>query len=71
MDRCPGKRERLETRVTADQKRLIERGARLRRTCVTDFLAGTAQQAASENIKQFEVLRLRAGRRRAQALRFK
>ncbi|MGO9274437.1 MAG: DUF1778 domain-containing protein [Terriglobia bacterium] len=59
LDRRPRKRERLEARVTADQKRLIERAAQLRGTSVTDFLVGTAQQAASETIKDFEVLNLR------------
>jgi len=59
VDRRPRKRERLEARVTADQKRLIERAAQLRGTSVTDFLVATAQQAASEMIRDFEMLELR------------
>jgi uncharacterized protein (DUF1778 family) len=53
------KRERLEARVTMDQKRLIARAANLRGTSVTDFIVISAQQAANETIKDFEMLRLR------------
>ncbi len=59
VDRRPRKRERLEARVTANQKRLIERAAQLRETSVTDFLVGTALQAASGTIRDFEMLELR------------
>ena len=52
------KRERLEARVTLDQKRLISRAANLRGTSVTDFLLLSAQQAAKETIREFEMLRL-------------
>jgi len=53
------KRERLEARVTLGQKRLIARAANLRGTSVTDFLVVSAQQAARETIKDFEMLSLR------------
>jgi uncharacterized protein (DUF1778 family) len=53
------KRERLEARVTLDQKRLIARAAKLRGTSVTDFVVVSAQQAAKETIKDFEMLSLR------------
>jgi uncharacterized protein (DUF1778 family) len=53
------KRERLEARVTVDQKRLIARAANLRGTSVTDFVVVSAQQAAKETIKDYEMLRLR------------
>lgn len=53
------KLSRLEARVTADQKRLIERAAHLRGTTVTDFVVVSAQQAATETIKEFESLVLR------------
>ncbi|HMD96134.1 MAG TPA: DUF1778 domain-containing protein [Terriglobia bacterium] len=59
VNRRPRRRARLEARVTADQKRLIERAAQLRGTSVTDFLVATAQQAANETIKDFETLNLR------------
>ncbi len=57
--RPPRKRERLEARVTVDQKRLIARAAHLRGTSVTDFVVVSAQQAAKETIKDFETLSLR------------
>lgn len=53
------KRERLEARLTVDQKRLIARAAKLRGTSVTDFVVASAQQAAKETIEDFEILRLR------------
>lgn len=53
------KKERLEARITPDQKRLIERAAELRGTTVTEFVVASAQQAAADIIKDFEVLTLR------------
>ena len=53
------KQERLEARVTRDQKLLIERAARIRGTSVTNFVLVSAQEAAAETIKDFEVLTLR------------
>ena len=53
------KEQRLEARVTLEQKRLIERAATLRGTTVTDFVVASAQEAATNTIKDFEVLHLR------------
>ena len=53
------KLERLEARVTREQKRMIERAAELRGTSVTEFVVLSAQQAATKTIKDFETLRLR------------
>ena len=53
------KQQRLEARITPDQKRLIERAAELRGTTVTEFVVASAQQAAADTIKDFEVLTLR------------
>src|SRR5437868_7816950 len=53
------KQERLEARVTRAQKLMIERAARLRGTSVTNFVILSAQEAAAETIKDFEVLTLR------------
>ncbi len=53
------KLERLEARVTREQKRIIERAAELRGTSVTEFVVVSAQQAATKTIKGFETLRLR------------
>src|SRR5947209_9692318 len=64
ISRSP-KQERLEARVTPDQKRLIERAAQLRGTTVTEFVVVSAQQAAREIIKDFEMLSLRGEAREA------
>ncbi len=53
------KRERLEARISASQKRLIERAAKLRGTSVTDFVVLSAHQAAKDVIQDLEVLHLR------------
>lgn len=53
------KEQRLEARVTPEQKRLIERAATLRGTTVTEFVVASAQEAAANTIKEFEVLHLR------------
>lgn len=52
------KEARLEARVTKDQKRLIERAARLNGTSVTDFLVASAQKAAADTVRDFEILTL-------------
>jgi uncharacterized protein (DUF1778 family) len=57
--RHSSKRERLEARVTKDQKRIIERAAEIRGTTLTDFILVSAQQAATQTIKDFEMLTLR------------
>ena len=41
--------ERLETRVTAEQKRLIERAAALQGRTVTDFVLTSVQDAAQRH----------------------
>lgn len=53
------KDERLEVRVTPDQKRLVERAAELRGSRVTEFGVADAQQAAAETTRDFETLALR------------
>jgi len=42
--------ERLETRVTAEQKRLIEQAAALQGRTLTDFVLTSAQEAARRTI---------------------
>ena len=49
---------RLETRVTADQKRLIERAAALQGRSVTDFVLTSVQDAAQRAIEQSQRLDL-------------
>jgi uncharacterized protein (DUF1778 family) len=50
--------ERLETRVTADQKRLIERAAALQGRTVTDFVLTSVQEAARRAIDAHQRLEL-------------
>ena len=52
------KEARLEARVTPERKRLIARAAALRGFSVTEFVVASAQQAASNAIKEFELLTL-------------
>ncbi len=47
---------RLETRVRADQKRLIERAAALRGVTLTDFVIGTVHEAAARALDEHEVM---------------
>ncbi len=57
--RRPPKADRLEARVTPEQKQIIARAAALRGSSVTEFIIASAQQAAAETIKEFEVMTLR------------
>jgi len=50
--------ERLETRVTADQKNLIERAAALQGRTVTDFVLTSVQDAARRAIEEHQRLDL-------------
>jgi uncharacterized protein (DUF1778 family) len=57
--RAPVRSERLEIRVTPDQKKEIERAAKIRGTSVTDFAVNKLQEAAREIIQETESFRLR------------
>jgi len=50
--------ERVEARVTPDQKRLLERAAALEGRSLTDFVLSSAQAAAAETISRHELLEL-------------
>ncbi len=50
--------ERLETRVTADQKRLIEHAAALQGRTLTDFVLTSVQDAARRAIEEHQHLEL-------------
>lgn len=50
--------ERLETRVTAEQKSLIERAAALQGRSVTDFVLTSVQDAARRTIEEHSQLAL-------------
>lgn len=50
--------ERVEARVTAEQKKLLERAAALEGRSLTDFVVSSAQAAAAITISRHELLRL-------------
>jgi|SRR5205823_9095801 len=52
------RQERLEARIPAAQKRILERAASLRGTSLTDFVLASAHEAATRTIKDFETLSL-------------
>ncbi len=54
------KRERLEARVTPEQKALFERAAQLQGRTLTDFMVATLHEAAKRTIRDHEVLTLSA-----------
>ncbi len=50
--------ERLEARLTAEQKRLVERAAALQGRTVTDFVLSSVQDAAQKAIETYEQITL-------------
>lgn len=56
---------RLEARITAAQKELIERAAGYQGRTVSDFVVHTVQEAAKAVIRDHEVLRLSTAQSRA------
>jgi len=52
------KKERLEARLTPDQKKHIEQAARIKGTSVSDFVVLSASDAAVRAIREQEVLTL-------------
>lgn len=50
--------ERLEARVTADQKALIEHAAALEGRSITDFVLTSVQEAAKRSIAEHEAVKL-------------
>jgi uncharacterized protein (DUF1778 family) len=50
------KDERLEVRVTSQQKRMIERAAEVRGTSMTDLIVASVLDAASKAIKDHDIL---------------
>ena len=53
--------ERLEARITAKQKKLLERAAALEGRSLTDFVLSSAQAAAAATISRHELLELIPG----------
>lgn len=50
--------ERVEARITLQQKKLLERAAALDGRTLTDFVLSSAQAAAAETIARHELLEL-------------
>jgi len=50
------RKERLEARLTPEQKKHIERAARIKGTSVSDFVVLSADDAAVRTIREQEVL---------------
>jgi uncharacterized protein (DUF1778 family) len=50
------KLERLEARVTSEQKRMIERAAEVRGTSMTDLIVVSVLEAATKAIKDHDTL---------------
>ena len=57
--------ERLEARITADQKLLIQRAADLEGRSVTDFVIASVQEAARRAVEAHETIVLDAAESRA------
>ena len=54
------KRERLEARITPEQKELLQRAAALEGASLSDFVVRSAQRAAEQTIRDHAVLTLSA-----------
>jgi uncharacterized protein (DUF1778 family) len=55
-----GKKERLEARVSAEQKELFMRAAALQGSTLTEFVVRSLQEAASRTIREHEIMELTA-----------
>jgi uncharacterized protein (DUF1778 family) len=54
------KRERLEARISPEQKALFQRAADLSGRSLTDFVVSSVQAAAEEAIERHQIIRLSA-----------
>ena len=63
VDRTRG--ERLEARITRDQKALIQRAAELEGRSVTDYVVSSVQDAAKRTVEAHDVTVLSAAQSRA------
>ena len=57
--------ERLEARITADQKALIQRAAELEGRSLTDYVVSSVQDAAKRTVEAHDVIVLSAADSRA------
>src|SRR4051794_29366575 len=58
MAKTAARRDRIEARVSAEQKALLQRAADLSGCTLTEFVVKSAQAAAEETIRTYEVIRL-------------
>ena len=63
VDRARG--ERLEARITIEQKALIQRAADLEGRSLTDYVVSTVQDAARRTVEAHDVMVLSAAQSRA------
>jgi uncharacterized protein (DUF1778 family) len=56
MVRATAKRERLEARITPEQKALLQQAARLQGRRLTDFVVASAQAAAEATIREHQIV---------------
>jgi len=54
------KQERLEARITPEQKELLQQAAALEGTSLTDFVVRSAQRAAEQSIRDHALIALTA-----------
>ena len=59
-DRDNAKKERLEARITTDQKTLFLRAASLTGRSLTDFVVASAQEKAMSTVREYEAMTLSA-----------
>ncbi len=62
--KSPARDQRLDARVTREEKEAIEEAARLRGTSASDFLRMAAKEAALHTIRESETLTLAQNSRR-------
>ncbi len=55
-----GRKERLEARVTAQQKALFQQAADIEGRTLTDFMLDNLQKAARQVIKEYNIIELSA-----------
>lgn len=60
-----GSAQRLEARVSAEQKALFQRAAALRGVSLTDFMVDSMREAAVKTMEEHELIRLAAEEREA------
>ena len=61
----PGRSERLEARITAEQKDLFQRAAELQGRTLTDFVLASVHEAAVRTIEEMQSIQLTAEESRA------